>query len=114
MPTQRQTLLFSATVPPSLLEVAEVAVQPNYKFINTIPEDEQHTHKRVPQQCLVVPFKDTLLAVFQAIYDEIKQNPSNFKIMCFLSTVGFTSYMSDLFRTLGQFPVIELHSKKSQ
>jgi superfamily II DNA/RNA helicase len=51
LPKERQTLLFSATVPNSLLEVADVAVQPDYKFINTIPVDEQHTHKKVPQEC---------------------------------------------------------------
>jgi ATP-dependent RNA helicase MSS116, mitochondrial len=98
LPKDRQTLLFSATVPPSLIKVANIAVKPDYKFINTIPVNEQQTHKKVPQECQIVKFKDYFLAIFCAIQSELKRNPSNFKIMVFLGTTGFTSFMADFYR----------------
>jgi len=41
-------MMFTATVQKSLLDVANLAVRPNYEYINTIPKDELHTHKKVP------------------------------------------------------------------
>ena len=40
LPADRQTLLFTATVPKACLEVAELAVKKDYQFLNCIPKDQ--------------------------------------------------------------------------
>ena len=61
--TNRQGMLFSATIAPHVEKVAHLVLAPNYKFISTIPEGELNTHERVPQHLVVVPtFSDVAAA----------------------------------------------------
>ena len=65
--TTRQTLLFSATMPPDMLAIAKVALRPKPTFVDTVGE-EQNTHEHVPQQCLVVEQA--------ALWPELLPNPN--------------------------------------
>lgn len=51
MPTkgQRQTLLFSATVPDSILKIADQALQQGYQYVDTVGKENEQTHQHVKQ-----------------------------------------------------------------
>ncbi|KAI9871938.1 MAG: hypothetical protein M1823_008309, partial [Watsoniomyces obsoletus] len=46
---ERQTLMFSATVPKSVVSLVRETLRPDFKFIRTVDPDEQPTHERIPQ-----------------------------------------------------------------
>ena len=50
----RQTLLFSATVPREVMNIVRRVMKPNFKFVRTVQEGEQQTHERVPQNLLML------------------------------------------------------------
>lgn len=113
LPQNRQTLLFSATMPPALMEVCQIVVKPDFQYINTIPKSEQQTHKSVPQKFVVAPINDLLTSVLREIKIEIQKNPHNFKIMAFFVTARLVGYMAEFLRN-ARLPVVEIHSRKSQ
>lgn len=45
----RQTLMFSATVPKTVIQLVRSTLKPNFKFIRTLDPDENLTHDHVPQ-----------------------------------------------------------------
>jgi len=61
---ERQTLLFSATVPKKLTEVAGIAVKKDHVYLNCIPKDQEQTHSKVNQECMIVPIQSTIHAIF--------------------------------------------------
>lgn len=46
---QRQTLLFSATVPDAVKKIADKALTPGYSFVDTVGEESVQTHEHVSQ-----------------------------------------------------------------
>lgn len=46
---ERQTLMFSATVPKSVVQLVRETLRPDFKFIRTVDPDESPTHERIPQ-----------------------------------------------------------------
>lgn len=46
----RQTLLFSATIPAEVREIADKTLLRGYKTINTLGEEEEQTHSHVEQK----------------------------------------------------------------
>lgn len=51
----RQTLLFSATVPQEVMHLVRQTLKPGFEFIQTVQPGEQATHDRVPQKIVRVP-----------------------------------------------------------
>jgi ATP-dependent RNA helicase MSS116 len=47
LPSQRQTLLFSATIPPQVHTVSKLALKPNNQFIDTVGEETEQTNIQV-------------------------------------------------------------------
>lgn len=45
----RQTLMFSATVPKSVVQLVRETLRPDFKFIRTVDPGEAPTHERIPQ-----------------------------------------------------------------
>lgn len=111
----RQTLLFSATMPKVLSEMAEIALKPGYSFIDTVGEEEQ-THMHVHQEILVAPQKDQHIAI-ESILKEHIASVAAYKVIVFFTTARLTSFMADIFndqqKELG-YSVLEIHSRKSQ
>lgn len=50
----RQTLMFSATVPREVMGMVRKSMKPNFQFIKTVGEDEVPTHLRVPQKMVFI------------------------------------------------------------
>ena len=109
----RQTLLFSATVPPAVKQVAREVLRPGYKLVDTVGEVvASQTHVHVMQETVTVTMNEVIPAVVSILQREINKG-GNYKIIVFFSTARVTGYMSFLFGKL-QCPVLDIHSRKSQ
>ena len=69
---QRQTLLFSATLPGDVVSVAQIATRGGAatKLIDTVGEEDQATHAHVPQRATVTPL-ETQTAELVALLQEV-------------------------------------------
>lgn len=119
--SNRQGMLFSATIPPRVQEVAGIVLAPGYKFISTIPEGEVNTHERVPQVLITAPsFSLTAAAMVGAVRDEMKVvaasegNPA-FKAIIFAPTAALADFYGLILSALSDIPSVSvLHSRISQ
>lgn len=107
----RQTLLFSATVPATVQEIARKALRQGFAFVDTVGAEAEQTHLHVRQNVVVADL-DNLIAALIAIIAQQSVSPDH-KIIVFFTTARLTGYMSELFQHMG-FPVLEIHSRKSQ
>ena len=112
----------------SVSEIANIALQPEYEFIDTVGEEEEQTHSHVKQEVMVAPNKneptgmgEKQIRAIAAILDrEIKSsskgNPC--KVIAFFTTARLTGFMAELLNSVsGQtgFPkILEIHSRMSQ
>ncbi|KAI5920101.1 P-loop containing nucleoside triphosphate hydrolase protein [Camillea tinctor] len=116
--TNRQGVLFSATVPARVKEVAHLALSQNYQFISTISEGEVNTHERVPQDLVMVPnFSDQAAALIDTINHEIeKVGRESFKAIVFAPTAQHVEYYAEIVkRTFNDtLPTSALHSRLTQ
>ncbi|KAL3939976.1 MAG: hypothetical protein SGBAC_005402 [Bacillariaceae sp.] len=124
----RQTLLFSATVPKSVAEIAHIALQPKYEFIDTVGEEEEQTHSHVQQEVMVAHAKNgsdgtggAQIRAIAAILDRSIQESTPgtpCKVIAFFTTARLTGFMAQFFNSaMGQtgFPkILEIHSRMSQ
>jgi ATP-dependent RNA helicase MSS116 len=112
----RQTLLFSATVPSSVKEIASVALRPKYNFVDTVGKDEEQTHTHVRQELMVAPQAEQIQAIYSILRRETTQD-ENYKIIVFFTTARLTGFMAELFNSVQDktgFQTMEIHSRKSQ
>mmetsp|Transcript_27904 Transcript_27904/g.23405 ORF Transcript_27904/g.23405 Transcript_27904/m.23405 type:complete len:232 (+) Transcript_27904:608-1303(+) len=75
MPAQkeRQTLLFSATVPNSVKQIADKALSPGYVFVDTVGEETEQTHEHVQQFLSVLPLDEQIIGI-NAIISSFTKN----------------------------------------
>ncbi|KAG0647453.1 ATP-dependent RNA helicase [Hyphodiscus hymeniophilus] len=115
--TNRQGMLFSATIAPHVEKVAHLVLSPNYKFISTIPEGEMNTHERVPQNLVVVPtFSDVAAAMVGSIRSESKAVGIDvFKAIVFAPTAALVDFYGTILESISGLPHVSvLHSRVSQ
>ncbi|KAF1335337.1 Dead/deah box RNA helicase, partial [Globisporangium splendens] len=112
LPEDRQTLLFSATLPASTEELKKVALRADYEFIDTIDEDDHQTNVQTVQESIVCDF-DNLFQVAEHILTEHMKLPQ-YKVMVFLPTARAAQFAAQLFVEAGFPNVLEIHSRKSQ
>jgi len=106
----RQTLLFSATLPHNVLEVAKIAAHPTVQLVDTVGEEEQ-TNTQV-EQCAIVTRPDSIPAELLALVRQLTAT-AGFKLVVFFVTARLTQLFAELFEKLG-VAVLEMHSRKSQ
>lgn len=115
MPTrqQRQTLLFSATVPDSVKQIADKALSAQYAFVDTVGEESEQTHEHVLQHLTVLPLDRQIAGIYNIINSFTKND--FYKIIVFFTTARVTGFMAEIFNTM-KFPceILEIHSRKSQ
>lgn len=107
---KRQTLLFSATMPPNVAQIAKMAMKPDYNMIDCVGE-ESNTHDHVPQHVLVMSVEDQIASLALVLKQCAKVE--NFKVIVFFVTARSTQFFAELFEQLG-VSVLETHSRKSQ
>ncbi|GAA5929584.1 hypothetical protein JCM1841_004986 [Sporobolomyces salmonicolor] len=115
----RQTLLFSATIPQQVHQIASLALLPNHSFVSTIPPEEENTHEHVPQHVLTPSsLFDVFPTTLALLRSEIGTHGAAAKIMVFLPTARATGLAAALFKRVGLqgqgMEVYEIHSRKSQ
>ncbi|KAI1809620.1 DEAD-domain-containing protein [Poronia punctata] len=118
---ERQTLLFSATIPQSVISLAKTMVRPhNFEFVQTIKEDDVPTHQRVPQHLVKLAGYENIYPTIMEIANQAKvEHPDQpFKAVVFCSTTAGAQYAHQVFRgtSLAKSGVRlhELHSKLTQ
>jgi len=114
---KRQTLLFSATVPGSVSEIASIALRKEYEYVNTVSEAEEQTHLHVEQEVVVAPPADMTHALASLLFREVSKKGAPHKVIVFFTTARLTGFYAELFNS-GHLPnfekVLEIHSRKSQ
>jgi ATP-dependent RNA helicase MSS116 len=111
LPPTRQTLLFSATLPPSVRSVATAALKRDHVFIDTVGDDAQQTNSQVRQCVMVAPFEAQIPALVHLVRHAA--SVPNHKVLAFFPTARATQFHAELLNIMGT-PVLEIHSRKSQ
>jgi len=112
VPKERQTLLFSATVPEEVHKVSQIALKRDHEFINTVEEGSEETHSKVCQSSIVASHEKHFHIVYAVLKKHISQDPE-YKVLVFCTTAMVTRLMAELLAEL-KFNVREIHSRKPQ
>ena len=127
----RQTLLFSATVPRDIMKVIRETMKPNFEFIRTVKEGELATHEKVEQKVVpVAGWENVSAALVELCQRELnarKGTASPFKALVYFAATAEASLAAralDGLREPGGGPysrnplepasIIEMHAKLSQ
>jgi ATP-dependent RNA helicase MSS116 len=116
-PAQRQTLLFSATVPPEVRSVMAKTMKSSFVSIDCIHDADasSHTNAQVQQSHVIVPGHTRLVTgTVEIISRIIQQNQGDLKMVVFFNTANLVAFYAELFNDALGIPVLELHSRKSQ
>ncbi|EOA33631.1 hypothetical protein CARUB_v10019793mg, partial [Capsella rubella] len=112
LPRQRQSLLFSATIPKEVRRVSQLVLKRDHSYIDTIGLGCVETHDKVKQSCIVAPHESHFHLVPHLLKEHIS-NTADYKIIVFCSTGMVTSLMYTLLREM-KLNVREIHARKPQ
>ncbi|SLM33719.1 atp-dependent rna helicase mss116 [Lasallia pustulata] len=125
----RQTMLFSATVPREVMDIVADTMKPNFKFVRTVQEGEQQTHEKVPQKVVNVGRLENLMpALLELCKREIARTDGMpFKAIVYFGATTEVALGSEIFMNLrveGAGPlahhllhptkIVEIHARLSQ
>ncbi|CAL0307956.1 unnamed protein product [Lupinus luteus] len=111
-PKQRQTLMFSATVPEEVRQICHIALRRDHKYINTVQEGSEETHSRVGQTHLVATLDRHFSIVYTLLMEHIVDDVE-YKVLVFCTTAMVTKLVAELLAKL-KLNVREIHSRKPQ
>lgn len=109
----RQNLLYSATVPNAVSEMARTVLQSRAKFVDTVGEEDEQTHTHIEQQWVETSWHNLVPTLMRVLYYHATAKGGRFKIIVFFPTARFTGFMATVAAHMG-LPVLEIHSRKSQ
>lgn len=122
----RQTLMFSATVPKEVMSMVRRMMKPDFKFVKTVRDDEIPTHLTVPQRKVELNgYENALPAVLELVKEyqaraAADPNLQPFKAIVYFNTTASVKLASAAFgfirrgRSLGQLYTFELHARLTQ
>ncbi|MCJ1470129.1 hypothetical protein MMC07_008774 [Pseudocyphellaria aurata] len=85
----RQTLLFSATVPNEIMGIVRATMKPDFKFVRTVQEGEQQTHEKVPQKLITVRGMENYLpALVELCKRETARSDQDFKAIVYFNATA--------------------------
>jgi ATP-dependent RNA helicase MSS116 len=124
--TTRQVLLFTATVPPGVLDVARRLLSPGappFAYVDTgRNQGNQNSSRRsasrrgastIHQESLVVPTASWVTALYRVVLSHRRGVPRH-KLIVFTSTARMAELLAALFRAAGMTDAMELHSRLKQ
>ncbi|KAE8367159.1 P-loop containing nucleoside triphosphate hydrolase protein [Aspergillus caelatus] len=133
MNVDRQTLMFSATVPKEVMSMVHQSMKPDFKIIQTVKEDEVPTHFAVPQKIVTLDgFQNSLPAILELAknYQAHMANDRNarpFKAIVYFNSTMQVNLAHQVFKKLLNNPddrrsghplnriyIMELHSRLTQ
>lgn len=112
VPKQRQTLLFSATVPKEVRQICHIALKRDHEFIDTVGEGTEETNSQVSQMHLVAPLDKHFPLLYVLLKEHIADDV-DYKVLVFCTTAMVTRLVADLLGELN-LNVREIHSRKPQ
>ncbi|KAL0560345.1 hypothetical protein IC582_000746 [Cucumis melo] len=112
VPKQRQTLLFSATVPDEVRQISHIALRRDHEFVNTIQEGSEDTHAQVRQMHIVAPLEKHFSLLYAILKEHIADDV-DYKVLVFCTTAMVTRMVADLLGELN-LNIREIHSRKAQ
>ncbi|KAJ5226328.1 ATP-dependent RNA helicase [Penicillium chermesinum] len=130
----RQSLMFSATIPKEVINMVERTMKPDYQYVKTVRDDEVPTHMTVPQNLVYLRgYENALPAVFDLArqYQARQAADSNlrpFKAILYLNATLDVQLAYQAFRALprqnfngeppqrplGRLRMFDIHSRLSQ
>lgn len=114
VPKNRQTLLFSATVPKEVHSMIKKYTKSDAVTIDCVKEHDSATHTadNIKQSHVIIPADRVISGIVQLVLGLMEDK--NHKVLVFFPTTSQVAYYATLFnRGLGK-RVLEIHSKKSQ
>jgi ATP-dependent RNA helicase MSS116 len=111
LPAGRQTLLFSATVPPGVKTVAQRFLRRDHVFVDTVGDDSPHTAAAVKQCVVVAPFEAQIPMLVHLI--RAAGAVEGHKVLVFFATARQAQFHAELLNSTGT-PALEIHSRMSQ
>ncbi|XP_062220810.1 DEAD-box ATP-dependent RNA helicase 48-like [Phragmites australis] len=112
LPRQRQTLLFSATIPKEVRRVSQLVLKRDHVFVDTVGLGAVETPTKVQQLYLVVPHELHFHMVHHLLQEHIDREV-DYKVIVFCTTAMVTEFMYIMLRDL-KLNVREIHSRKPQ
>jgi ATP-dependent RNA helicase MSS116 len=104
---QRQTLMFSATVPKEVVTLVRQTLRPDFKFVRTVDPDEAPTHARIPQHVTFLRgLENQLPAILELAQNCIaaqKADPENnlpFKAIVYFASTAEVNLARHVFENL--------------
>lgn len=129
----RQTLMFSATVPQEVMQMVRRTMKPDFKFVKTVRDDEVPTHLKVPQRTVFVRgYENALPAVLELAKNyqgKQQEDPSlrPFKAIVYFNSTSEVNLAAQAFKNLksdpedgrsrsplGRMRILEIHAKLTQ
>ena len=125
----RQTLLFSATIPREVMDIARHTMKPDFKYVRTVQEGEQQTHERIPQMVVTVPgYENMWPALLELCQKEMSRKGAEpFKAIVYMNATAEVSLGASIFRNLKEpgastfqthplhpARIIEIHARLTQ
>jgi ATP-dependent RNA helicase MSS116 len=114
MPKNRQTLLFSATVPQGVHSMIKKCTKSDSVTVDCMDDEDpaSHTNARINQSHVLLPPDRQVSGVVQLVLRLMEEQ--DHKVLVFFPTTSQVAYYSSLFnKGLGR-RVLEIHAKKSQ
>lgn len=102
----RQTLMFSATVPRDVVQLVQDALKPGYQYVKTVRDDEEPTHTRVPQHMVTVNgFENLSPTLVELITKEIAKSNTvpgtrPFKAIVYFNSTAEVTCATSILRNL--------------
>jgi ATP-dependent RNA helicase MSS116, mitochondrial len=114
LPRDRQTLLFSATIPREVRSVIQYATKPNLVTVDCMEDKDPatHTNSMTEQSHVILPPSRFLTGPVEVLLDLV-DNPKN-KVMVFFPMTSLVQLYSNLFSMQLGRRVMELHGKMEQ
>ncbi|KAL8761792.1 MAG: hypothetical protein Q9184_002114 [Pyrenodesmia sp. 2 TL-2023] len=98
----RQTLLFSATIPREVISIVRQTAKPDVQFVRTVQEGEQQTHDRVPQKmCILRGLENQAPALIELCKRELgRKDGPPFKAIVYLNATADVALMASTLKNL--------------
>lgn len=116
-PSSRQTLLFSATMPDSVMDMVRAVMRPKYEYIDAVGDVSDDTHGHVEQRVAVASLEENMQAMLALLLEQHRLQGGSFKAVVFFTTARATGLAFDLMSAMRPalpFPLYEMHSRLSQ
>eukprot|EP00568_Trieres_chinensis_P012978 CAMPEP_0183298272 /NCGR_PEP_ID=MMETSP0160_2-20130417/5342_1 /TAXON_ID=2839 ORGANISM="Odontella Sinensis, Strain Grunow 1884" /NCGR_SAMPLE_ID=MMETSP0160_2 /ASSEMBLY_ACC=CAM_ASM_000250 /LENGTH=737 /DNA_ID=CAMNT_0025460279 /DNA_START=1 /DNA_END=2214 /DNA_ORIENTATION=+ len=113
----RQTLLFSATIPPELKSIMADTMKDDFIEVDCINDGDgaTHTNSQVQQSHVIIPSMDRYVSsVVEIVSLYVKENGNKSKTVVFFPTARQVAFFAEFFNVGLGIPVMELHSRKTQ